>query len=329
MAYLLRTPIQHLKSEDHRFWGVFFGIASAFAYTTSNVCLRELSTRCDPIWVSLMKAFPIFLLSGIAVISRAKRGKQTFRSFGWMLPVIAISIFMQLGGNVTFQWSLGQIGLAITIPLTFGVILLSGALLGPLYLEEELHSRSIFAMTVLIGAILILSIAAHQNPPGPSSNLPDLPPFYLAMAILAASIAGFAYGSSNALLRHYVKQGYCLSTILCLMSGTGLLCLGTITLTQNGLAILMTTNFTDYLIMLVAGVFNAIAFFTLAKSLQLLPILQANLVGVSQVAMGSLAGVLLFCETLSWLLVTGILLTAVGVVMIKGIPHGQQADGLS
>ena len=275
-----------------------------------------------------MKAFPIFFLSGIAVMIRARRGKQTFRSLGWILPVIAISIFMQLGGNVTFQWSLGQIGLAVTIPLTFGVIMLSGALLGPVYLKEELHSRSLFAMAVLIGAILILSIAAHQNPSGPSSNLPDLQPFYLAMAILAASIAGFAYGSSNALLRHYVKQGYCLSTILFLMSGTGLLCLGTITLTQNGLAILVDTSITDYLIMLAAGVFNAIAFFTLAKSLQLLPVLQANLVGVSQVAMGGLTGVLLFRETLSWLLVTGILLTAVGLIMIKGIPH-EQSDGPS
>ena len=80
--------------------------------------------------------------------------------------------------------------------------------------------------------------------------------------------------------------------------------------------------------MLAAGVFNAIAFFTLAKSLQLLPVLQANLVGVSQVAMGGLTGVLLFRETLSWLLVTGILLTAVGLIMIKGIPH-EQSDGPS
>ena len=44
--------------------------------------------------------------------------------------------------------------------------------------------------------------------------------------------------------------------------------------------------------------------------------------------MGGLTGVLLFRETLSWLLVTGILLTAVGLIMIKGIPH-ERFDGPS
>ena len=44
--------------------------------------------------------------------------------------------------------------------------------------------------------------------------------------------------------------------------------------------------------------------------------------------MGGLTGVLLFRETLSWLLVTGILLTAVGLIMIKGIPH-ERSDGPS
>ena len=48
-----------------------------------------------------------------------------------------------------------------------------------------------------------------------------------------------------------------------------------------------------------------------------LPVVQVNLLSASQVAMAALAGVLFFGEALSIALVAGVLLTTLGLLMIK------------
>ena len=62
--------------------------------------------------------------------------------------------------------------------------------------------------------------------------------------------------------------------------------------------------------MILAGLFNAVAFLALTKSLQLVPVVYFNALNATQAAMGALAGIMLFAEPSTWLLWLGVAMTA-------------------
>ncbi len=77
--------------------------------------------------------------------------------------------------------------------------------------------------------------------------------------------------------------------------------------------------------MLAAGTLNLIAFIAIAKGLELTTAVHANMLNASQVAMCSVAGVLLFPEKPSWALLFGVSLTIAGTLLIA--PPARKADG--
>ena len=71
-----------------------------------------------------------------------------------------VGTFAQLGGNGCFQWSLGQVGLALTVPVCSGTMIIAAAILGRVWLKEGVTPRSAIAIVLLITAIAILSFGA-------------------------------------------------------------------------------------------------------------------------------------------------------------------------
>jgi drug/metabolite transporter (DMT)-like permease len=69
--------------------------------------------------------------------------------------------------------------------------------------------------------------------------------------------------------------------------------------------------------MLMAGLFNAAAFYALSKSLQMLPVLQYNLLNASQTAFAAVAGVFFFGEPITVALQLGVALTIAGLVLMQ------------
>ena len=69
--------------------------------------------------------------------------------------------------------------------------------------------------------------------------------------------------------------------------------------------------------MVAAGILNAVALYSLAKSLQLIPVAHANALNASQTAMAALLGVLLFGETWGPELVGGVALMVIGLMLIR------------
>ena len=94
---------------------------------------------------------------------------------------------------------------------------------------------------------------------------------------------------------------------------TGLVTLGFASWWQLGVDGLLATPPNEFAVMLTAGVCNTLAFLFLARSLELAPVSQVNAVNSSQVAMSSIAGVLMFQEPASWQLGAGILLMVAGL----------------
>ena len=77
--------------------------------------------------------------------------------------------------------------------------------------------------------------------------------------------------------------------------------------------------------MLAAGTFNLVAFLAITKGLQLTTVVHANVLNASQVAMGALAGMILFKESLNSWMVLGICVTIAGVLLIGRAPDEAQA----
>ena len=96
----------------------------------------------------------------------------------------------------------------------------------------------------------------------------------------------------------------------------GVISLGPLSLWQLGIEGWGQTPPGDFVIMLLAGGFNLIAFLAISKGLQLTTIVHANVLNASQVAMAAVAGLLLFAEQPSPQLVLGICLTIVGMMLI-------------
>ena len=66
-------------------------------------------------------------------------------------------VLTQLVGNVAFQWALGQIDLALTVPLSMGMLLIGSAVLARLGLAGPIPPRSAAAMLLLVCSITVLT----------------------------------------------------------------------------------------------------------------------------------------------------------------------------
>ena len=77
-----------------------------------------------------------------------------------MTALVIASLICQLFGNVVFQWSLGIVGMALAVPLTLGTMIVAGAIMGRMVLNEPVTMRMAISTVVLIGAISVLSLGA-------------------------------------------------------------------------------------------------------------------------------------------------------------------------
>ena len=109
-----------------------------------------------------------------------------------------------------------------------------------------------------------------------------------------------------------------------LVTGTGTLELGILCLVRLGPSLMLATDRTILAWIITSGVCNVVAFSLITKGIQLTTLVHANLLNASQVALGTLAGVLLFHEPHNSWLVGGVALTIVGIVLF-GKPRIQPA----
>jgi len=317
--------------------GTICGLASAVLYTAANGFLRAL-TDCDPVWVSAVKTVPTALLMIPWMIHMHLRGERAVPP-AKVLAVIALGGFVgQVCGNIPFQWALGIIGVALTVPLNLGGMIVFGAILGRIFLREPVTPRSAVAMLVLLVAVFVLFLGAENAHEAMRGALPtrgaagggegEMPQILeLIGGVSAACLCGMAYAVLNVINRYYVTRGHSLPATLCTVSLVGLVSLGSLSLARIGLSGMLATTPHDLGLMLLAGVCNAAAFVTLTKSLQLTSIVFVNALNATQATMAALAGVLFFQEPPSRWLLTGVGLTIVGLLLMRKrkVPPGQIA----
>jgi drug/metabolite transporter, DME family len=312
-----QTPSPQAPSPQALF-GTLCGLFSAVGYTAANACLRSVSD-CDPIWVSAVKAVPTLLLVAPWLAVQSCRGRKILPEFRVLVLLSAGALIGQVIGNVVFQWSLGVIGLALTVPVTLGTIILGGALLGRTLLHEPLTLRMLASVLTLIIAIAVLSLGAgdaYQSVAG-SIATQHAAWWMVALGVAGAMLSGLAYSILGVVIRYGVKGRASLAITLFTVSLWGVISLGSWSYWRIGWQGMRDTSPDDLAMMVWAGVFNALAFLALTKALQLANLVYVNALNATQATMAAIAGVLLFQEALSGELAFGVLLTIAGLLLMK------------
>lgn len=78
--------------------------------------------------------------------------------------------------------------------------------------------------------------------------------------------------------------------------------------------------------LLVAGLFNALAFVALARALALLPAARVGALGTLQTAVSAIGGVVIFSEPVTGSIVLGLVLSVVGAILSQRAPAKQDVE---
>ncbi|MCA9223582.1 MAG: DMT family transporter [Planctomycetales bacterium] len=301
-------------------WGTFCGLAAAIGYTAANIFLRS-AKDCDPIWVSCVKSVPTVLLAGPWLLFNKSRGETILPAPRVLGSLMLAGLIGQLFGNVGFQWALGVIGMALTVPITMGTIILAGAVMGRIFLHEPVTWRAAVSMSVLVLAICVLSLgagAASRSVIGADTTADvSVAAWRLFAAVAAACVSGVAYAALGVVIRHGVSGRASVATTLFAVGVVGSIALGTLSTWRLGWNGMAATSAWHWQQMLLAGVCNFVAFLALTKALQLATVVYVNALNTSQVAMAAVAGVLIFQESPSVSMWTGVGLTVVGLILMS------------
>lgn len=299
------------------FAGTAWGILSAVTYAITNILLRRLAIDSDPIWITCIKALPTFVLACLLLGYQGWQQSVTLPSCKAVAAIVAAAVFVQIGGNLFLQWSLGVIGLALTVPISFGTLISGSAILGRLWLGEPITPRALLAMSLLMASVVILTLGAEENRTFlPQESSLASGSALVVLGIAAACVSGVAYALVAVVIRTATRQ-LSVAMTLFLISATGLVTLGGASLARLGVDGLLATPSRSFAYMVLAGTFNAIGFFALGKSLRLISVVHANVLNASQAAIAVVAGILLFDEPSSWSLALGVALTLAGLVVVR------------
>lgn len=242
------------------------------------------------------------------------RRKRVWPAPAMLAAIVAGGLVGQLCGNISFQWALGQIGLAMSVPLSLGGMILSAAILGRVFLFEPVTPKAALALGLLLAAIIILSLGADEASRAVAKE--SVPTWQLAAGVALACLSGCAYAVLNVVLRYCVTRGAPLPATLFSVSIAGMLSLGLIAWLRIGHAGMIGTSSIDFGLMLAAGVCNTAAFVALTKSLQLMSVVFVNALNATQATLAAIAGVVIFHEALSWSLAAGVSLTIAGLAVL-------------
>ncbi|MEN6407428.1 MAG: DMT family transporter [Thermoguttaceae bacterium] len=295
--------------------GAFYCLVSALAYTLSNICMRELSAlRCDVVWAVFNREAITTILLAPWVLGMVVRRRKGLPSGRGLWELLAAGFQLQLIGNMCAQWAFGMVGLSVTIPVYFGAVIVCGAILGWLWLGERVARRSLTAMSVLAVALMLLGKGAETAGPVVATASATM----LLLAVLASGVAGASSGILSIAVRRSVKRTIAPVAVGFWIPFTGAIALGPLCLARLGVDGILATPGLQWWLMLGAGGLNLVGFLSFILGLQHITVLRANLVNASQVAMASVAGMLIFREPPNLWLLAGIVFTIVGILQVGG-----------
>lgn len=290
--------------------GAFFGATSAVLYTAANVALRKC-VGVDPFLVAAVRAAPTVIVLAPILIWMLVRRVPLLTSNRLIARFVLVALIGQFVGNAAFQFALEVIGLAASVPITLGVLIICGATLGRLILGEPVSVTKVIAIIILVAAIVILSIPGQSTMPAESTSRLSS----IAGAGCAAA-SGAAYALFGVVMRQTLNGGVTATLTMFISGAVGTVSLWSAAFLRLGMETIATTQADQWWIMIAAGILNFTAFVALSYALKVLPIIAVNLINASQVAMAAIAGVFIFAEPVTQSLLAGVFLTFLGLLIL-------------
>ncbi|MFN3149553.1 DMT family transporter [Bremerella sp.] len=313
------------RTSPNPWLGLICGVLAAVGYSLANICLRWL-TNLDPIWVSFFKAIPTVVLFAPIAIWQVRTGRSPLPKASSVFILIGAAIISQLFGNAMLQWSFGVVGVAMSVPLCLGTMIVVGVFISKWLLDESLTRWQRWGTGSLVLALFTLSLAGRG---AVQSVVEDTSGWLLIGAgIVAPMLAGISYAFLSVAIRRGVSGEVSMFMTTSLICAVGIVVLGPLSLFTTGLEEIALTTWSQYGVLLIAGLLNAAAFVALTLSFRYAPIIIGNAANSLQNALSALAGVILFHEAYSINLIFGVLLTVLGVVMmgLKERPLAEQTE---
>ena len=290
--------------------GVFFGAASAVIYTAANVALRKC-VGVDPFLVAAVRAAPTVIVLAPILIWMLVRQVPLLTNNRLIPRFVVVALIGQFIGNAAFQVALEVIGLAASVPITLGVLIICGATLGRIILGEPVSVTKVIAIIILVTAIIVLSSPGQSTMPAESTSRMSS----IAGAGCAAA-SGAAYALFGVVMRQTLNGGVTASLTMFISGVVGTISLWTAAVLRLGIESIVATPTDQWWIMIAAGILNFTAFVALSYALKILPIVAVNLINASQVAMAAIAGVFIFAEPVTQSLLGGVFLTFTGLLIL-------------
>jgi drug/metabolite transporter, DME family len=297
-------------------------VVSALGYTAAYICLRQLAALgSDPTWSICVKEAVAVSVVGPWLLIAWLRGAPTV-SWGRPLAMLVLAGLATQLANTGVQWAQGVVGLAVTVPTVSAVMLTASAILGRVVLGEVVSLRTVTGIGLLCVSLALLGMGAGQS----SASNPSAGALAAISAVGACCAAGVAYALLSITVRHCVTGTTRLAAVVLVVTGMGIVSLGPLSVCRLGVEPLLHTPPEQLLWMVVAGVFNLVAFFALSKGLQLTTVVHVNVLNASQVALSAVAGIALFHEAHSGWLTSGVAMTIVGIIVFDRPTGEQPAD---
>lgn len=317
------NEIRPRRVDDELGLGVLLGICAAVGYSGANLALRQLAIPNDPgwaVWVTANKAIPAALVAWFMIALQWSRGEPGLPPGRLIWRLILVGLLMQYAGNFMFQWSLSIGGLAVTVPVCFSMLIISGAWMSKLICNEEISAKTMGAIGILIVSVAVLSSGAGS---ATESMGHELSTMTTVLAVASAAVSGIAYGATGVVVRRLVTGTLTIPSSLVVLSTTGAVTMTAHAFLIDGPAPLFQLSEGHWPAIAGAGIMNAVAFFAVAGSLKRIPVTFLNILNASQNAMCAIGGVILFAEPMTWPLIIGCGLTICGILLVD---RGRPAD---
>ena len=296
-------------------FGLLCCMISASAYSGANIAMKQLSDLgTNDCWATAGRETMTVLIVGPYLLWQTVRNRDYWPSWKIISLLIVMGLGTQLIGNLGYQFSLGVIGLSLTIPIIFASMLVTTALTSVIFLREKISLRAFCAICLLGLAIGVLQFGTGE--PATDESLATSKTSLASLAFLASCLAGAIYGAMNVTIRHAMTQGTHKPGVLVIITGIATVTLFPYLMVQNGTAVIAQTSGEQWLLILASGLCNLVGFYFLNKGLELTTAVHVNVTTSSQVAIAAIAGLFIFGEQMTIYLAIGTALTVLGVILI-------------
>lgn len=291
--------------------GERWALVAAAAYTAVNVTLRSAAPHIDGALGSLIRLLPVAAVAWAFVLRDGARDFRPSRPgfigrrliAGLVLGGTASFVL----GNILYFQALNEGGLGVTVGGLQSGSVLGGFWMGLLFLHERPRSTQVAGLLLVIAGLGAIGLAQT------SGSLHER----WWLGLIFALAAGTTYAFANATARAVQRRRPLVWVTLAASSLGGLVPLALIVATRAASGEVIPVDARSAVVVLGAGVANAVALGSLAMAVRSAPVATVSTISSASIVFSFLASVFVFGESGSPTMVVGIVAVTAGIIVAQ------------